>query len=83
MDGMAEVLYGYHAKVYTVNDINKCQDICDGKSDCGSIAYCPETHDAQSNCFLYTKILSGSELVDTSFKDGCTSYYKRCTSRGK
>ena len=83
MDGMAEGLYGHDNENFVVNDVNKCQDKCDGKSDCGSIAYCPEIQDGQINCFLYAKALSGSERIDPDVKNVCTSYYKRCTTTGK
>ena len=84
MDGMAKGLYGNPNEDLNVNDINDCQHECDRKSDCGSVAYCPEIQNGgtESNCFLYQNILSGTEQIDSSITDGCTSYYKHCTSTG-
>ena len=85
MDGMAKGLSAHQNGEFAVNDINDCQHKCDRKSDCGSVAYCPELKDGHSNCFLYTKILSGSEQIDSNSTAcfGITSYYKHCTSTGK
>ena len=82
MDGMAKGLYGTHNEDLKVNALYDCQQKCDRKTDCGSVAYCPKIHGTESNCFLYQNILSGTEQIDSSVTNGCTSYYKHCTSTG-
>ena len=85
MDGLAEGLFGHQNGEVAVDNILDCQHRCDRKFDCGSVAYCPAIKDGQTNCFLYAKILSGSEQIDESSIAclGITSYYKHCTSTGK
>ena len=83
MGGMAKDLQGNPNVGVAVNTLNECEHTCDRSSGCGSLVYCSKIEGGKTNCLVYDKKLSGLEEIDTNIKNGCTSYYKRCKSKGK
>ena len=79
------------ARLETNQDIKECEYFCNQEyhnqegNQCGSIAFCGNPEDPLKLCYIYSKILTGSENVEPSGPnnhENCVSYYKKCTSTG-
>ena len=58
------------------NNLEACQDLCDGVSGCKSVMYCPNT----GSCMIKDKILSGTEEMNQPA--ACFASYQTTCKQG-
>jgi hypothetical protein len=65
------------SQVVATDNLEACQDLCDGVSGCKSVRFCPNT----GKCFIKDKLLSGTEAYTPA--SACfASYQTTCKEVG-